>query len=375
MFPIKDIEGRVIGFGGRVIKSEDQPKYMNSPESPVYSKRRSFYGIDKSRDFIRREGRAVLVEGYTDFLGLYSSGIKNVVATLGTSLTHDHGALLRRYTENVIVLFDSDESGVKASVRSLDVLLEEGLMPHVSPLPPGEDPDSFIKKHGPEEFKKLISDSESWIEFFLNRMLGEHQRGALTRSQLRDEVVELLKKVKNPVELSVYVQRDADKLSMPESNLHSLIKQKRGKEKSAAGPSSSYTSHEKLLLTIVLKYPSLSEVLSGTDWRALVQSEDIKSILEEIVSNDVRDVSNLLVHFNNRAQQDLISAFLLSSDSVQDIEQAANMLKTCIRKLESGKIDDRLKALRLELDRALKDRDSKTHKRLLEEYTELIKQK
>lgn len=375
MFPIRDIEGRVIGFGGRVIKEDEQPKYMNSPESPVYSKRRSFYGIDKSRDFIRREGRAVLVEGYTDSLALYSAGIKNVVATLGTSLTHDHAALLRRYTENVIVLFDSDESGVKASIRSLDVLLEEGLMPHVAPLPVGEDPDSFIKKNGPQKFKELLDGSYSWIEFFLSKIIEEHQRGRLTRSQLRDQVVELLFKVKNPVELSLYVKRAAEKLSVPENNLLSLIKRSRGGEQSSSNKKGSYTSQEQLLLTIILKYPSLSELLSGTDWQGFIENPEIKAILEEIVSNDVHDVSNLLVHFNNKAEHDMISAFLLSSDSVEDIEQASNMLKTCLKKLEASKLDGKLKTLRLELDRALKDRDTTTHKKLLKEYTELIKQK
>ena len=107
MFPICNVDGKVIGFGGRRVNEEDEPKYINSPESDIYQKRKSFYGINKSKDFIRREDRAILVEGYTDFLTLYSSGTKNVVATLGTSLTREHVSILKRYTENVVVIFDS----------------------------------------------------------------------------------------------------------------------------------------------------------------------------------------------------------------------------------------------------------------------------
>ena len=375
MFPIKDIEGRVIGFGGRVINPEDQPKYMNSPESPVYSKRRSFYGIDKSRDSIRREGRAVLVEGYTDFLALYSAGIKNVVATLGTSLTHDHGAILRRYTENVVVLFDSDESGVKASLRSLDVLLEEGLMPHVAPLPAGEDPDSFIKKHGPEKFMGLISSSKSWIDFFTDRALEQYREGSLTMNQLVREVSDLLMKVKNPVERSLSIKKASEKLGVRENEILSNVKHSKTTGRSSGAKNSSYSSHERLLLTILLKYPSLSNVISGENWQDYVVNQEIKSVLEEIVSNEVRDISNLLVHFNNKAEQDLISSFLMSSDSIEDLDQAVNMLRSCLRKLETAKLDGRLKTLRMEIDRATRERDEEAQEKLLKEYSDLRKQK
>ncbi len=375
IFPIKDLEGKVIGFGGRVIKEEEQPKYMNSPESPVYSKRRSFYGVDKSRDFIRREGRAVLVEGYTDFLALYTSGIKNVVATLGTSLTHDHGVILRRYTENVVVLFDSDESGIKASLRSLDVLLEEGLMPRVVPLPEGEDPDSFIKEHGVEKFSELIEHSESWIDFFIDRTLNRYRGGSLTMNQLVKEVSALLIKVESPVERSLNIKKASEKLGIRENEILSYVKHGTGRGKYGGSKTASYSSHEKLLLTVLLKFPTLSSVISDKNWQEFIENQEIKSILEEIVSGGVHDVSNLLVHFNNQTEQDLISEFLLSSDGITDIDTAANMLESCVRKLKAAKLDGRLKALRLEIDRTVKDKDQIAEKRLLKEYSDLRKQK
>ena len=376
MFPIKDLEGKVIGFGGRVIKQDEQPKYMNSPESPVFSKRRSFYGIDKSRDFIRREARAVLVEGYTDFLALYSSGIKNVVATLGTSLTHDHGVILRRYTENVVVLFDSDESGVKASLRSLDVLLEEGLMPHVAPLPQGQDPDSFIKERGVEEFRELIQNSSSWIDFFIDRTIERYREGSLTLKGLTKEVGELVGKVTDPLERSLNVKKASEKLGVPEAAILSHVKRGKGSAASSSdSKTSSYSSHEKLLLTVLLKYPSLSDLLIDTNWQEFIENPEIKSVLEEIVSGGEHDVSNLLVHFNNRAEQDLITEFLLSSEGVTDEKTAASMLNSCISKLESSKLESRLKTLRLEMDKALKEGDQEAEKRLMKEFAELVKNK
>ncbi len=375
MFPIKDLEGKVIGFGGRVIKEDEQPKYMNSPESPVYSKRRSFYGVDKSRDYIRREGRAVLVEGYTDFLALYASGIKNAVATLGTSLTHDHGVILRRYTENVVVLFDSDESGIKASLRSLDVLLEEGLMPHVAPLPSGEDPDSFIKKHGVEKFRELIENSESWIDFFIDRTLNRYREGSLTMNQLVKEVSELLIKVQNPVERSLNIKKASEKLGIRENEILSYVKHGKGRGREGGGKTASYSSHEKLLLTVLLKFPELSSMIADKNWQEFIENPEVKSILEQVVSGGAHDVSNLLVHFNNLPEQDLISEFVLSSDGITDADTAGNMLESCVRKLKAGKRDSRLKALRLEIDKAVKDKDQQAEKRLIKEYSDLRKQK
>jgi DNA primase len=376
MFPITDVEGKVIGFGGRVVKEqEDQPKYLNSPESPVYSKRRSFYGLEKSREFIRRQGRAVLVEGYTDFLSLYTSGIKNVVATLGTSLTHDHVIMLRRYTENVVVLFDSDESGVKAAIRSLDVLLEEGVMPHVAPLPEGYDPDSYITQNGVEKFTELIENSSSWVDFYIDRTVNRYREGSLTMNQLLKEIGELLGKVKDPVEFNLGSKKASEKLGVRESEVRSFVKHGQSRGNTGRAKNVSYGSHEKLMLSILLKYPSLSSVIDKENWRQFIENQEIKSIMEEIISGGAHDLSNLLVHFNDRSEQEIISQILLSSDGIDDMETAGSMLASCVSKLKAAKVENRLKAIRLEMGLAAKDKDDLAEKRLLEEYLELMKQK
>jgi DNA primase (bacterial type) len=132
---------------------------MNSPESDVYHKRNILYGLNKSREYIRKKGQVVIVEGYMDLLALYFAGIKNVVATLGTSLTQDHARLLRRYTDKVALVFDGDDSGTKAAVRVLEVFLKEGLIPFMVVLPKEDDPHSFISKGKQEEFLKLLQSA------------------------------------------------------------------------------------------------------------------------------------------------------------------------------------------------------------------------
>jgi len=376
IFPIQNIEGKVIGFGGRKIKEEDQPKYINSPESDIYQKRKSFYGIDKSKDHIRREGRAVLVEGYTDFLSLYSFGIKNTVATLGTSVTREHVSILRRYTENVVVIFDSDESGKKAAMRSLDVLLEEGLLPHVAPLPPGKDPDSYITEMGKEKFDELIENSTSWVEFFIDISIDQYRKGKLTLNTMVKDIIELLEKVKDPVETSLRIKRTAEMLGIQENEIYSLIKRGRGRSKTgAAKPQRTYPSHEKLLLTLVLKFPDLGEQLTHENWEDLISTAEIKSILQEIVVQGISDPSSLLLRFDDKVAHEMISEALFSSPGISNAQSASKIIQGCLVKLKLSKLDEKLKFLRIEIDEAIKGKDAQLEKKLLIEYRDLTKQK
>jgi DNA primase len=376
IFPISNVEGKVIGFGGRKIKEEDQPKYINSPESDIYQKRKSFYGIDKSKDHIRREARAVLVEGYTDFLSLYSAGIKNVVATLGTSLTREHVSILRRYTNNVVVIFDSDESGRKAAMRSLDVLLEEGLMPHVAPLPPGKDPDSYITEMGRGKFAELIGNSTSWVEFFIDMTFDQYRKGRLTLKQLAEDIVELLGKVKDPLERNLHMKTTAERLSVPESEIYSLVKRRRNQKKAGGTKTQlKYPNTEKLLFTVLLKFPDLGEQLTNENWEDLISTAEIKSILEEIIVRGNSDPSSLLLHFDDKVAHEMISEALLSSLGISNAESASKIIQSCIVRLKLSKLDEKLKVLRIEIDEAVKGKDAQLEKKLLEEYRDLTKQK
>ena len=166
IFPIFSPNGRVIAFGGRILENqENAAKYLNSPESQIYSKRRSLYGLFHSKDDIRKLDRAILVEGYMDLISLYQAGVKNVVASSGTSLTEEQVQLLSRFTKNIIILFDADPAGQKASLRSIEILLKQDFEVKVIALPKGEDPDSFIIKYGKEKFEEEVSRANNFLEY------------------------------------------------------------------------------------------------------------------------------------------------------------------------------------------------------------------
>ncbi len=166
IFPIFSPNGRVIAFGGRILgNQENTAKYLNSPESLLYSKRKSLYGLFHSKDEIRKLDKAILVEGYMDLVSLFQAGVKNVVASSGTSLTDEQVQLLSRFTKNIIILFDADPAGQKASLRSIEILLKQNFEVKVLSLPKGEDPDSYINNYGKENFDEIISSAKNFLEY------------------------------------------------------------------------------------------------------------------------------------------------------------------------------------------------------------------
>ncbi len=385
MFPIVNVDGKVIGFGGRVIDGEGEPKYINSPESEIYHKRSSFYGLDKSRDHIRRARRAIIVEGYMDFLSVYVSGIKNVVATLGTALTRDHVGVLKRYTDRYVVIFDGDESGIKAAVRSLDVFLEEGLLPNVVILPEGTDPDSFLSERGKDALLSLIENAPGLLDFYIDNTVREYRSGAITLNRSVKEIADVLTKVNDPIAKNGYARKAAEKLGVRENEVMSLIRFGKGKAARpasvASAVSSTEASHalagnsEKTLLAMLLKFPELSEIARAEYVSGDIANPEIRAILEEMLLNDVLDASALLQIFQDRPGQALITEALFSSPGISDRETAGRTIERCIKKVKQRKLDDRLKLLRLRIDEAVRNKDSELEKEILKEYSELRKLK
>jgi len=219
-FPIQDLSGRTIAFGGRSL-GDAQPKYLNSPETPLYSKSNSLYGLNLSQSDIRRKDFAILVEGYFDCIVPFQSGVRNMVASLGTSLTHGQVQLLGRYTRNVVVNFDPDSAGVAAATRSIDLFLVQGFHVNVLQLPSGEDPDSFILRHGAEKYNELLVKSSPYLDFLLSLSLAA-QKDPLSpkgKQQVVAEIIPYLMKIPNRIERSEYVSRIAEKLRLNEELL------------------------------------------------------------------------------------------------------------------------------------------------------------
>lgn len=225
VFPIFSPNGRVIAFGGRTLeKRDDIAKYLNSPESQIYSKRRSLYGLFHSKDEIRKFDRAILVEGYMDLVSLYQNGIKNVVASSGTSLTDEQVQLLSRFTKNIIILFDADTAGQKAALRSIEILLKQNFEVKVISLPSGEDPDSYIRKYGKDEFEGLISSAKNFLEYQTAQFeaQGLFEDSAKAASAIR-ELVRTLALLNDELKRNLLLKTIAKKFNLREKLIESEL--------------------------------------------------------------------------------------------------------------------------------------------------------
>jgi DNA primase len=216
MFPICDEQGRVIGFSGRILSGDEKAaKYVNSPETAIFTKSKVFFGLDKSKRALLDAGYAVVCEGQLDLIACYMAGVQNIVAPQGTAFTDQHARILKRYVDEVVLCFDSDEAGQNAAVRSLDHLLASGLAVRVAVVPAPHDPDSFIKTNSGEAFQKLIEGAEGFFDYYLNRLCQLHDtnsdKGRLTI--LRD-MVENLRKTGNIVLMDTYAQKTALRLGV-----------------------------------------------------------------------------------------------------------------------------------------------------------------
>ena len=230
MFPIYNISGRVLAFGGRILGSKEQggkpsAKYINSPETPIYHKSDVLYGLYQAKQFIRQEDTCYLVEGYTDVISLYQTGVKNVVASSGTSLTYEQIRLIARYTKNVTVLFDGDAAGLKASFRGIDMILEGGLNVKAVVLPEGEDPDSMARRMRASELREYLAEHEEDFIAFKTTIFEQAAaasggvRDPIRQAELIREVISSIAKVPDPIQRQVYIKTTSQRLDMDEALL------------------------------------------------------------------------------------------------------------------------------------------------------------
>ncbi len=211
IFPIFDVSGRVIGFGGRALAAADEVKYINSPESPVFSKGRVLYGLNWAHRGIADAGLAVVVEGYTDVIALQTAGIANAVATLGTALTEDHVTLLARYAQEVVLAYDADSAGMTAAINNAAIFENAPASVRLVRLPPGEDPDDFVRQHGTKAFQDLVSQRESLVEYALARVFERHGQDERGLKQAIEEAAEFLRPVDSPATRAACLARIAER--------------------------------------------------------------------------------------------------------------------------------------------------------------------
>ena len=227
MFPIHSMSGRILGFGGRTLSSDKKTaKYVNSPESDIYHKSKILYGIYQAKKEIAKQDNCFLVEGYTDVISFYQSGIENVVASSGTALTSDQIRLVNRLTKNITVLFDGDAAGIRASIRGIDLILEQGMNVKVVTFPDGEDPDSFAKKHTEVALREYLEESsQDFINFKVSLLMKEASNDPVKKAGLIRDIVASISKIPDSIQREVYVQECSRIMEISERVLFSELAQ------------------------------------------------------------------------------------------------------------------------------------------------------
>jgi len=227
LFPIHSMSGRILGFGGRILTADKKAaKYLNSPESDIYHKSKILYGLFQAKKEIAKQDNCYLVEGYTDVISFHQSGIENVVASSGTALTADQIRLVNRLTKNITVLFDGDAAGIRASIRGIDLILEQGMNVKVVQFPDGEDPDSFAKSHSNEELKKYLEDAaQDFINFKVSLLLKDSNNDPIKKAGVIRDIVMSISKIPDGIQREVYVQECARIMDISERVLFSELAQ------------------------------------------------------------------------------------------------------------------------------------------------------
>lgn len=286
IFPIFDLKGRPVGFGGRVL-DESYPKYLNTPESPVFQKGSLLYGLQAAYVHMRNTRRALIVEGYMDFLCMWTFGIKNCAATLGTALTPMHVRRLKGYADEIVVVFDSDEAGRKAALRGLPIFLNEGVQARAVLLPEGHDPDSFIRTEGPEKFLDLVDNAQRLLDFYLDQALSSGARSVEEKISVLRELFPSICEVKDPMLRAAYVRKVAEGAGIREDVVWGELG-KTGKDKGAGQVSrveeSNLGAVKKFtrdihMLNLLVHHPDVARGLANCRWSLLLEDESIRRVI------------------------------------------------------------------------------------------------
>ena len=232
MFPVHNISGRIVAFGGRTLRTDGKvAKYQNSPESEIYSKTRELYGLYFAKKAIQQQEYAIMVEGYTDVISMHQAGVENVVASSGTSLTQDQIRLLNRFTRNITIIYDGDSAGVKATLRGVDMILREGMNVRIVSLPPEHDPDSFARAHTADQVREYIHDrEEDFLSFKAKMLLRDAGSDPIKRSAVIGDMVQSISQIPDSIQRSVYIKDCAQTMNVDESVLISEVARRRNSQ-------------------------------------------------------------------------------------------------------------------------------------------------
>ncbi|MDP3790583.1 MAG: DNA primase [Candidatus Omnitrophota bacterium] len=381
MFPIFDLKGRVLGFGGRVLDSS-LPKYMNSPETCIYSKGRHLYGLNLSKDEIKKQGYALIVEGYLDFIIPYQAGAKNIIATLGTALTIDQVKLLKRFANTSIMVYDPDEAGEAASLRNMDMFIGEGVNVYIAELPKGFDPDNYIRKFGTDDFIKMTKSSKNLFDYKLYKLSSRFDiKTAHGKAAIAGEMLPTISRIENAVLRSNLVKKLAEKLSVDEESIRTELRKvkpdygARTYNVTPVEARKDSKSAEKMVLALLLEGESFvrraKESLTLDEYKDSLVRDVIKAVYD--LSREEKNITavRLMNHFdNNEDASDLISEVVHISETLDNKDK---ILLDCIAKIKRDNVKDRLSRLQDAIKVAHASNDDNLVTKLVSEYTELLK--
>jgi DNA primase len=383
IFPIEDIGGNVVAFGGRIM-GEGEPKYLNSPESPVYVKGRCLYGLNRTKDDIRQKGFAIIVEGYFDLLSLWNAGVANVVATLGTALTKDHVDLIRRYTGHVIVVFDPDEAGKKALERSLSLFLAGNINAKVVVLPDEHDPDQYVRTFGKEAFDELVAHAQSMVDYYIEKVIGKVGTLEDKMASVRN-AVPFIVNIGDAIERNLFIKRISEKLGIDEGLLKKEVHRSSTAPSAVSAEGRGMEDKGKIdrielsLIHIMLEYPRKIPEMVREEILNYLTNADLRKFLEDIKDafdkhDDVAFDATLLVnHMNNDTiRQKLLKKMM--DEAPYDEQMADCVLSDAIRQIKKKWYREKHRILKMKLVKAEERADQELCNSLLSEKEKLLRE-
>ena len=357
MFPIFNTSNKVIAFGGRVFGVDDPAKYMNSPETPLYHKSEIFYGLNLSRDIIRKENYAILVEGYTDVIQLFQADIKNVIAVSGTAFTDQHVNQIRRLTSKVFLAYDGDSAGTNATLRAGYALLKGGVEPKIIEIPDNLDPDEWVKKEGPTVFKSKGIDKAIGVLNFQLKSSNFSQVSSTEKSNIIKDILSVVNKIQDPIIQQNLVKGLAQAGGVEENQIIHMLSKQATRRKSQQTKDKNDKPSE-LFSTVNGKAElGIIQVLSGNNDKAKIllkekldvnkiETLQIKKLVEILLKSNKVNPAEIISHFEDQDEREIISEVLMLDDQTSE---HLEMAKDCLTTLSKISLKEKIRQLRLEI--------------------------
>jgi len=380
IFPIFNSHDKIVGFGARTLKEDKLPKYINTPETPIFSKRKNLYGLNLGRRHIASRDSAIIVEGFTDCIRAHENGINEVVASLGTALTIEQIRNLKRYTKNIVLIYDADQAGQLASLRGLDLLVAEDVTPKIAVLPEGFDPDKYIQDAGINKFRKIINEALNLFDYKLDLLCSKYNiKKPEDKVKITAEFLPTLSKINNAVLKSSYAKKLAEELEVDEEDILSELKKHKEidyevYEGKIANPKAiDVDIAEKILLILMLENNNLIGKVKGElrvdDFSNYYTRKIITEIFKIAEDNKQLDPSKLIDRFRDNIVIQIISSISLQAPEIKDVDKN---LTDCIKTIKKRNIKKRLKQLQSELKIAQEKKTESRIKELTTQFTSLL---